>query len=715
MKKIVPLVALVAWAWGCATVSPVYRKGTAAEMNQQYDEAVKYYERAALENPKESAYRLALLRAKAAAALHHVALARRYASFGNTEAAGSEYRLALGFDPLNRGILRELQTLEAPAPAQKPSAPSAEDAPVKLKGAGEKLTLSFPSEISLKSIFRTLGKMAGVNFLYDEQFRDVPLSADLTGRDLEQAVAFLCLAGKCFYRVIDERTVIIVPDLPMKRMQYEINGIKTFYLSNLVAKDIQGPLTQLTRGQMNQVQPNIQIDNILNAVTIRGNPQTLALAEKLIQRWDKAVGEVVIAIEIMEVSRVRLQQLGIDLSQEGVAIRLNPDGMTSDGWIRLNSLGLGNAGNYEISLPSAILQFISGDSDTKLIAQPRIRGVAGTDISYLVGQKVPVPQATFNPIAAGGLATQPVVQYTLQDVGIDIKVKPRIHFENEVTLEVEIKISSITGSGIADIPIIGTREIKNTIRLKDGETNLLAGLLKDEERTSVRGIVGLKDIPLLGRLFSSTQVQIEQTDVIMTLTPYIIRNIDLAEEDLRTLWVETDGLSGISSGGAESALQERILAQEEMRAAEQAPEPEEAGGVNAVFLTPASFEVPRQREFRVNLALRNETDVASLSLNVDYDPQVVQLKEVVQGGIVRQLGDKVPFLTNIDNSSGNCTIGFSSPSLGKGLKGGGVLAVLVFTAVSPGDTMIIVANCVGSGPQGQSVPFDTGDARILVR
>ncbi len=715
MKKILPLVVLFAMTWGCATVSPVYRKGAAAEMNKQYDEAVAYYEKASLENPKEAAYRLALLRAKAAAALHHLALARRYASFGNIQAAASEYRTALDYDPLNRGILRELQALEAPPPEPIPAASATEDVPVRLKGAGEKLTLNFPSEISLKSIFRTLGRMSGVNFLYDEQFRDVPLSADLTGRDLEQAVAFLCLAGKCFYRVIDERTVIIVPDLPMKRMQYEVNGIKTFYLSNLLVKDIQGPLTQLTRGQMNQVQPNIQIDNNLNAVTIRGNPQTLALAEKLIRRWDKAVGEVVVAVDIMEVSKIRLQELGIDFSQDGVAVRLNPEGTTSAGWIRLNALGVGTAGNYEISLPSAALQFIAGDSDTKLIAQPRMRGVSGTEIKYLVGQRVPVPQGSFVPYAAGGQASQPIVQYTQQDVGIDIKVTPRVHYENEVTLEVEIKISSITGTGIADIPIIGTREIKNTIRLKDGETNLLAGLLKDEERTSVKGIVGLKDIPLLGRLFSTTQVQLEQTDVVMTLTPYIIRNVDLADEDLKTLWVETDGLSGIMGGGEEAALQERAMAQERMMATEEAREPEEAGGINAVFLTPASFEVPRQREFRVNLALRNESELSNLSLVLDFDPQVVQLKDVSQGGIVRQLGDKVPFLTNIDNSSGSCSVGFSAPSLGRGLKGGGVLAVLTFTAVSPGDTMIIVTNCVGSGPQGQSVPFDTGDARILVR
>ncbi len=713
MKKLVLCAALASLLWGCATVSPVYRQGAAAEMNKKYDEAIRYYEQAALEHPSESVYRLALIRAKAGAALYHLQLARSSIVQGDREKAIAEFKIALTYDPLNRVIYSELRALETPPSPPEAQAPEAGAFPVRLKGTGERLTLNFPSEISLKSIYRTLGKMTGVNILYDEQFRDINMSADLTGRDLEQAVSYLCLASKNFFRVIDEKTVIIVPDQPLKRMQYELNGIRTFYLSNLNAKDVQGPLAQLTRSAVNPTPPNIQVDNVLNTLTIRGNPQALALAEKLIRKWDKAAGEVIVELEIMEVSRQRLQQLGIDFSQEGIALRFNPEGAGSEGWYRLNNLNLGDAGNYELSFPSAVLQFLEGDADTKMIAQPRLRGVAGEEMKYLVGQKVPVPQASFNPIAAGGLATQPVVQYNLQDVGIDIKLKPRIHLENEVTLEVEIKISSIAGTGVAGIPIIGTREVKNIVRLRDGETNLLAGLLKDEERKSVSGIVGIKDIPLIGNIFSRTEIQIEQTDIVLTLTPYIIRSIPLTDEDMKTLWVDSDSLSA-ATGASQMALEEQTLPRQEVM--EPPPiEPPQESAVNAVFLTPASLEAARERDLRISLALRAENDVSSISIGLSFDPRLLQLKDVVEGGIVRQLGENVPFLKNIDNSGGSCTIGFSGPSLGRGFKGGGVLAQLVFTTLAPGETMITITSCTGSGISGQPITFDTGDTRILVR
>src|SRR5690606_3738709 len=156
----------------------------------------------------------------------------------------------------------------------------------------------------------------------------------------------------------------------------------------------------------------------------------------------------------------------------------------------------GDLANYQMTVPSAIAQILSADSDTKIIAQPKIRGLGGEKMEYIVGQKVPIVNSTFAAIAAGGLSTQPIVNYTLQDIGITIKLTPRIHVEGEVTLEVELEVSSIAGEGTAGIPIIANRTVKNTVRLKDGETNLLAGLLRDEERQSVGGITFLKDIPI---------------------------------------------------------------------------------------------------------------------------------------------------------------------------------------------------------------------------
>ncbi|MCK7478610.1 MAG: hypothetical protein M0C28_15430 [Candidatus Moduliflexus flocculans] len=175
-------------------------------------------------------------------------------------------------------------------PAQKEKNGEKLEGPVRLKGSGEPLNLSFRNEVSLRSIFQTLGRLAGVNFLYDDTFRDTNLAIDLTGKDLQQAVNFLCVASKNFSRVIDERTVIIVPDNVQKRMQYELNAIKTFYLSNIDASDVQMRLTQMVKTQYKV--PTIQVDKNLNSVTIRDTPQAVALAEKLLRQWDKSKGEV---------------------------------------------------------------------------------------------------------------------------------------------------------------------------------------------------------------------------------------------------------------------------------------------------------------------------------------------------------------------------------------------------------------------------------------
>ncbi|MCJ7643724.1 MAG: hypothetical protein MUP28_04505, partial [Candidatus Aminicenantes bacterium] len=207
MKKAAALIMIMGALWGCAVLSRSYRQGNAAEINKQWDEAIKNYELAALENPGEAVYRLALMRAKASAGLFHVQQARTLAGQGKTEEAVSEVRKALSYDPQNRFYADELAALtQEPAKKTEPAAEKGIEAPFKLKVTVEKVQLKF-TEAQLRSIFQALGKYAGMSFVFDEQFRDVSLSIDLTDRTFEQAMSFLCLASKNFYRPIDEKTV----------------------------------------------------------------------------------------------------------------------------------------------------------------------------------------------------------------------------------------------------------------------------------------------------------------------------------------------------------------------------------------------------------------------------------------------------------------------------------------------------------------------------
>lgn len=717
MKKIFLLCIWLITVWGCAVLSRTYRLGYEAELNRKWDEAVKYYERAVLENPKESVYRLALVRVKMGATLFHLQEARNLVAQGKKEEAKLAYGKALSYDPLNRMIIDEAKALEeSRREEEKKPKKDMMELPFKLKGSEEKIHQMRFQDASLRSIFQALGKFAGVNVIFDENFRDIPLSIDLVDTTFEQAFNSVCLASKNFYRIIDEKTVIVAPDQPMKRMQYELNAIKTFYLSNINAQDIQQPLLQMLRTQYKA--PNIIIDKNLNSVTIRDTPQVISLAEKLIKNWDKPKGEVIIDLEIMEVSRIKLRQLGISFDQNLIGLRYSGSGATADpGWFNLKEIDLSKAENYHISLPASFIQFLESDADTKIIAQPRLRGVGEEEIKSMVGQKVPIPQTSFVPFAAGGISQQPVVSYTYQDVGIDIKIKPKIHFEREITLELELKITSIGGTGVANIPIIVTREIKNVIRLKNGETNLLAGLLRDEERKSLRGIPGIKDVPILGALFSSTDQTLEQTDVVLTITPYIIRSIPLAEEDMKPLWVDLEGLSSVSraAGIYEEELLEREATFVIPQRIEEAGRKEEEEGQNLITLSPASFEVPRGREFRIAVNVSTTQEITSMSFNINFPASILKLKEVLEGGSLRQLGEKVPFLRNIDNNSGLCTIGFSSPDINRGLKGGGNIAVLVFEASNPGEGKISISGVSAIGLKGQTLSFRTSGANIFVR
>ncbi len=505
-----------------------------------------------------------------------------------------------------------------------------------------------------------------------------------------------------------------MPDNVQKRMQYELNAIRTFYLSNIDVSDVQMRLTQMIK-TMYKV-PSIQVDKNLNSVTIRDTPQAVALAEKLLRSWDKPKGEVLIEIEIMEVSRLREKNLGIDLSKGALGLSFIPaDGsMNEDGFFPIKGVDFGDLANYQMTVPTALATILSADSDTKIIAQPKIRGLGGEKIEYIVGQKVPIVNSSFAAVAAGGLNTQPIVNYNLQDIGITIKMTPRIHLEREVTLEIELTVSSIAGTGTADIPIIANREIKNTVRLKDGETNLLAGLLRDEERTSAGGITGLKDIPLLGYLFSSTKKVIDQTDVILTITPHIIREIDITDDDTKPLWVDPDNLSGVTGAGAvSSASRGAVTAADEAAQAGEEPAAPEETGTSGVYLSPASFEAPRDREFRMNVELSSEQEIGNASFVLTFDPRVLKLKDVLEGGGLRQLGEKVPFIKNI--SGGTCTLGFSSPPSSPGFKGRGVLAVLVFTSIGSGQASVGFASATAGSPMGQAIVLETGEATVNIR
>lgn len=698
--------------WGCATFSNSYKSGTEAAMDKDWDAAVELYEKAYADSPRNSVYRLALQRAKVSASLFHLYEARRFVRLDQKEDALKEYEKSLSYN-YSRLIANEANLLsKGPQLEEKPEEIHIEP-PVKLMVGSEPIQLQFRQQASLRSIFQALAKSASINIIFDEQFRDISFSLELADKTFEQAVRILCLATKNFFSIIDEKTIIVVPDQPAKRLQYELTAVKTFYLSNILAADIQGKLSQILRSQYKA--PIIMVDKNLNSVTVRDTPAVLELAGKILRVWDKAKGEVVIDIEIMEASRVKLRQLGLNIDPLSAGIAYKSAG--EEGGQALGGLDFSNANNFQVTLPSAFLDFLESESDTRIIDQPRLRGLDGEEIIYIVGDEIPIPRTTFQPIAVGGFGSQPLTSFDYKNVGIDIKITPTIHLEQEVTLKVEIKIKSLGEAGYADIPIITTREVTNVIRLKDGETNIFAGLLKDEERKTLRGIAGIKNIPILGRLFSNTNQTIQQKEVIMTITPYIIRPFKISKQDTDPIWVNLYSPSSSSTGGVQR-MPDAGLMDNELNRARMLQERQQASsqtGANSISLNPANFEVPQSREFRISVNLRSQDEIYNMSLNLSFDSSILNLKQVTAGGFVRQQGLDSSFLQNIDNSSGTCTIAFSSPDINQGIKGTGGIATLVFEAKEKGESQVMINSIVATDNTGKSVVYESRNARVVVR
>jgi len=722
MKKATALaIVLLLTAAACATLSPLYHQGVRAELAKNWDEAIAAYEKAALMNPKEAVYRLALAQVKIKASLFFKEEARREIEAGHMDLAAADYAKALALNPRDSSLAFEAKTALSPEVKKEAPVPTKIEFPIKLKAREGALDLRLSSETSLRAVFQSLGRAGRINIVFDEAFRDVPFQTDFTNVSFEQALATICKATKNFSRIIDERTIIIVPDQPAKRLQYEVSCIRTFYLSNAVAQEMTASLTNMLRGAAKI--PLIFFDKGLNSITIRDTPQVIELAEKLIRIWDKPKGEVVIDIELMEVSRTRLRQLGISLpfgteGQNAIGLRYGAPPTTTtetttETWQNL-PLDFSQSGNYYALLPMATLQFLENDSDTKIVAQPRLRGLADEELHQLVGEKVPVPKTTWNPIAAGGYSQQPVTSYDYQDVGIDVKFTPRVHLEKEVTLAMELKVTSLGGEGYADLPIINTRELKGTLRLKDGETTMLAGLLRDSERKSLSGIPFLKNLPGIGRLFGAEDTTIEQTDIIMTITPHIVRMIPINPEDERVLWVDVDPSGSGNHADINADFMNPEMDAEDVSRLRPRPRPGTEGR-NSILLGPANMEIPAGREFRITVGVQTDGEIGTISLTLMFNPQLLALKSVIDGGLGRSLGRNAPFLQSFDNSSGTCTIGFNSPTGGKGVRSGGTLAALVFEAKAAGEAVVAVSQCLVMGPDGQNMNFQTGQARIRVR
>jgi general secretion pathway protein D len=548
IKRLSVLVLLALLAVGCATTSAL-RSGERAEFAQDYDLAVVEYTRALQRDPGNSAARKGLERSKARAALHHYSRGRQLNAAGRVDEALVELQMASELNPADPNVqdlldsvrtqLRtkiavaregktELETLIA---RSQNLPPPGSDLPADVKLPA---SLTF-REASSRDIYTALARFANMNLVFDPQFRDQPVTIDLRNTTLENALGTLSMATRNFYRVSGQRTITVIPDTPAKQREYEEEIVQTFYLSNADVKETMDLL-------------RIVIDNrrlapitATNALSIKDTPERVAAAGRLIAAIDKARPEVVIDVELMEVDRMRLREYGLQIASPGSPgingqVDINQENMT----LR-NLRNLTDADIFLTNLPSLFYRLLKSDNHTRTLANPQLRTSEGVPAQARFGERVPVPVTTFSPIATGGVAQQPITSFNYENIGVNIDITPRTHHDDEVSLALKIEVSSISGTGFGGLPTFGNRTISTVIRLRDGETNLLAGLIRDDERQVLEGVPGLSDLPIVGKLFAHTRRETQETDIVLTLTPRIIRVLDLDENDLRPFRVGRSG------------------------------------------------------------------------------------------------------------------------------------------------------------------------------
>jgi general secretion pathway protein D len=578
MKKLLTAVTLLLLVVSCASYN-AYERGRTAEKTKNWDHAVLEYQKALEVDPDNLRYQISLQRAKLESSRIHFEKGKslRAASLnsnGNsneqlrlTQMAATEFELTVKLDPTNQyaavelgkavAFLQEAQVVASGGSidemkkrakknitkAQPPTLNPASDQPI---------SLNFPHETPIKEIYKALGNAFGINLLFDVAIKDSDrLAIELKDVTAQDALERVMQAANHFYKVLDEHTIIIVPDNPQARRDYEDLVIRTFYLSN-------GDAEQVT----NVVRTMIEARNVfplkaLNAITIRDTADKVRIAEKIIEANDKAKSEVVVDVELLQLDLDKTRNLGFYATL--AAGTAQPLGETTDsaGKVTVGGItsvtmdtlsNLSKIGNYSFTIPTASYVAAKSVGNTQTLANPELRISEGEKATLHIGQRIPVPVTTFTTGVQqpGNLGNLPATSYQYQDVGIKVAIEPRVHHNREVTLKLTVEVSNAgppaegTGQGgVAAQPTFITRTIESTIRLKDGETNFLAGLIQQNETSRDDKTPFLGDLPIIGRLFTQQAKKTTRTDLVLTMTPHIIRIPDITEDDLAPMWVGT--------------------------------------------------------------------------------------------------------------------------------------------------------------------------------
>lgn len=541
-----------------------YKQGVHAESQKQYDAAFQAYKRAYSLKPNEPRYATAYLRSRTYAAALHVANGMKLLHQGEElrddlklQEALTEFQLAMDIDSTNyvaaQGVRetsailkRQAESGGAPAPPESPLTKLAAEAqgPVDIEPSpNTPITLRITNAADI--IYRTIGKLAGINVLFDLDYKPQKITVELNEVMPREALKMVALESKTYWRPISTTAIFVAAE--GKRKEIESSVLKTFYLRNASTPNELQDVVGTLKGMLDI--NKIQVNPTRGSITMRATPDQLVLAEKIISDADKSKAEVVIDVAVMEVSRTRLNTLGttVPTSTTVTPVGVGTSGGSSSGpSVNVGSL---NGNTFVIPIPSASFTMLMSDTNAKILQRPQLRAIDNEKATLKIGDRIPIATGSFTPgIGSGGISPLVNTQFQYIDVGVNIDITPQIHADNEVTLKMSLEISSVTGNtnigGISQ-PNIGQRRIEHTARLHDGEVNLLAGILEDTETKSLSGYPWLTKIPILKYLFGQEQKERLEDEVVFAITPHIVRAQEITDENLRMIDVGTNNTIGL--------------------------------------------------------------------------------------------------------------------------------------------------------------------------
>lgn len=736
------LIVVVVLLGGCATTNPIHEEGLQLVRDGSYERGIARLEQALREEPGNVRLRADLLNARAAASNRLVASANNERIAGRFDVARGFYERALAIDPSSERVRAGLDELRRdqrhaelvknaraafekgdldgalaglrPVFAENPLNAPARDLKSRIDDrrtreamAAPRLEAAFRKPVNLefrdaniKLVFDALSRSTGINYIFDKDIRpDLRTTIVARQTPLEDAIDLILMTSQLEKKVLGPNTILIYPATPPKIKEYQDLVVKSFYLTSADVKQTQNLLKTLIKTR------DIFIDEKLNLIVIRDTPEAVRLAEKLIALHDLGEPEVMLELEVLEVRRSRLLELGIQWPDQLILTPLPSTGST----VTLRDLDKLTAARTGASLADMIITLRKQDGDVNLLANPRVRARNREKARILIGDRVPVITST---ATATGFVSQNV-QYL--DVGLKLEIEPDIHLDGEVGMKVALEVSAITREIVTTTGLltyqVGTRNAATALRLKDGETQILAGLISDEDRRSANKVPGLGDLPVLGRLFSSQRDDQQKTEIVLAITPRLIRGLARPELLASEFWSGTETslrtrpviLGTVSTKDGQTVTVSPVAAAPVGVGAPGAAAAPATGQAMLSLRAPETVKIGQ--EFKVDLMIRSEGPLRALPSQLGFDPAALEVVDVQEGSFFRQGGASTNFASNVDQKTGRIFVGLTRAGT-EGAKGEDGVVTITFKARSPrpkSEIRLLAATPVAVGPTAITV------------